>query len=151
MLVTMSMTLRMANLPGLCHFPKLTDHELYHTNTIYVKILYIFLVWFFIKQVCSGDQSKKDAMLHSHYLSSRYSMRHCSSKFCLLLIGICYWSFLINFLVITIVNPSLLNPGPIQNISVAYQNVQGLIPFSQLDNEHPTLDTTKIFELNSYM
>ena len=54
-------------------------------------------------------------------------------------------------MVVAIVNPSLLNPGPIQNISVAYQNVQGLIPFSQLDNEYPTLDSTKIFELNSYI
>ena len=62
-------------------------------------------------------------------------MRHRPSKFCRLLVGICFWSLLINFLVIAIVNPSMLNPGPIQNISVAYQNVQGLITFSQLENE----------------
>ena len=54
----------------------------------------------------------------------------------------------LNFLLITIVNPSMLNPGP-QNVSVYYQNVQGLIPFSQLGSVHPSLDRTKIFEINS--
>ena len=32
-----------------------------------------------------------------------------------------------------------------------YQNVQGLIPFSQLDKNQPSLDRTKIFELNAYI
>jgi hypothetical protein len=38
---------------------------------------------------------------------------------------------LLNFLMIAIVNTSLLNPGP-ENLKVYYQNVQGLIPFSGL-------------------
>ena len=151
MFVTMSMTLSMANIPRVCHYPRLSDCELCYTHIMYVKILYIFHIWFLIKRVCSGDQSHKEAILYSLYLSSRYSVRQCSSKFCRVLNGICYWSFLINFLALTIVNPSLLNPGPTQNFSVVYQNVQGLIPFSQLDNQYPSLDSTKIFELNSYL
>lgn len=59
-------------------------------------------------------------------------------------------TLLLNFLLIGIVNPSLLNPGP-QNLPVFYQNAQGLIPFSQLANPHPTLDRTKIFELNAHI
>ena len=52
------------------------------------------------------------------------------------------------FLLIAMVNPSMKNPGP-GNLSIFYQNVQGLIPFSSLGKEHPVLDRTKIFELNT--
>ena len=38
-----------------------------------------------------------------------------------------------------------------KDISVFYQNVQGLIPFSHLGKEHPTLNDTKILELNHYV
>ena len=58
--------------------------------------------------------------------------------------------FLLNFLLIGIYNPSILNPGP-NSLSVSFQNVQGLIPFSQLGKSHPKLDQTKIFELNAYL
>ena len=51
---------------------------------------------------------------------------------------------------IAIVNTSLLNPGT-QNLKVYYQNVQGLIPFSNLSFVHPVLDRTKIGELNCYI
>ena len=57
---------------------------------------------------------------------------------------------ILNFLLIGICNPSMLNPGP-QSIKVSYQNVRGLIPYSQLDNSHPNLDRVKLFELNAYM
>ena len=56
----------------------------------------------------------------------------------------------INFLMIAIINPSMLNPGP-KNLSIYYQNVQGLIPFSYLSNPHPNLDRTKILELNTHI
>ena len=42
---------------------------------------------------------------------------------------------------------SLVNPGPANRISVVYQNVQGLIPFSNLTDNCPNLDVTKITEL----
>ena len=57
---------------------------------------------------------------------------------------------LLNFLMVAICNPSLLNPGP-KYLSIHYQNVQGLIPFSQLSKNHPQLDHTKIFELNAHI
>ena len=65
MLLTMSMILRMTNLPRHCHFPEITDHEFFQVHVLNVKILYVFLIWFLIKQVCMGSQTKKDAMLHS--------------------------------------------------------------------------------------
>ena len=44
-------------------------------------------------------------------------------------------------------NMPLVNPGPANRISVVYQNVQGLIPFSNLTDNCPNLDVTKITEL----
>ncbi len=57
---------------------------------------------------------------------------------------------LLNFLMIAIVNPSMLNPGP-DHLKVCYQNVRGLIPFSNLKQSQPNLDQTKIYELNTYL
>ncbi len=65
-----------------------------------------------------------------------------------------YWLFLLNFLLIVISNASLLNPGPAvmsSKFSVFFQNVQGLIPIGQLAEENPTLNTTKIHELNLHI
>ena len=56
----------------------------------------------------------------------------------------------LNFLLIAICNPSMLNPGP-GSLNVCYQNIQGLIPFSQLGEAHPTLNVTKILELNAFI
>ena len=57
---------------------------------------------------------------------------------------------LLNFLLIGIVNPSLLNPGP-NSLKICYQNVQGLIPINDLTLKQPSLNVTKIYELNSYI
>ena len=52
------------------------------------------------------------------------------------------------------------NPGPSNNtkntllsdkLTICYQNIQGLIPFTQLSNNHPDLDQTKISELHAYI
>ena len=49
--------------------------------------------------------------------------------------------------------PSIKNPGPHnkKDLSVYYQNIQGLIPFSYLGNDHSILNDTKILELNHYV
>ena len=45
------------------------------------------------------------------------------------------------------------NPGPNtkKELSVYYQNVQGLIPFGYLGNEHPIFNDVKILELHHYV
>jgi endonuclease/exonuclease/phosphatase family metal-dependent hydrolase len=43
----------------------------------------------------------------------------------------------------------MLNPGP-NSMSFLYQNVRGLIPFSHLRFEHPTLDCNKVLELQAF-
>ena len=68
---------------------------------------------------------------------------------------------------IACINCSLYNLGPptrIANIigtsstniisdklSIYYQNVQGLIPFTELNKSHPNLDSTKLCELHTYI
>ena len=69
------------------------------------------------------------------------------------------WLSLFQFIFLFICNPSICNPGPDTSVqfktssglSVFYQNVQGLIPFSNLAEDHPQLDYNKIFELNAYI
>ncbi len=67
--------------------------------------------------------------------------------------GCLMWIFSLNSILIVIINPSILNPGPKlpSSISVTSFNVHGLIPFSQLNEEHPSLDVTKLHELNFYL
>ena len=59
------------------------------------------------------------------------------------------WSTLLNILLVIICNPSLLNPGPNNNLKVMYQNVRGLVPFSGLGKTNMPLDTDKILEFQS--
>ena len=49
------------------------------------------------------------------------------------------WQTSINKALIIMSNTSLLNPGPANTLSVVYQNVQGLIPFSNLADNCPNL------------
>ena len=66
---------------------------------------------------------------------------------------------------IAIINCSLNNPGPdtangdnsnsnyvvSDRLSIYYQNVQGLIPFTELSKTHPNSDNAKICELHGYV
>ena len=57
---------------------------------------------------------------------------------------------IINFLLIGIVNPGMLNTGP-GSLKICYQNVQGLILIKDLTLKQPSLNITKICELNAYI
>ena len=59
------------------------------------------------------------------------------------------WLAIANLILLTNCNSSMKNPGPAKNLSVLYQNVQGLIPVSELGEEHPTLNENKLFELQA--
>ena len=69
------------------------------------------------------------------------------------------WLSFFQYIFIFICNPSISNPGPdsshqyksFSSLSVFYQNIQGLIPFSNLGEDHPQLDNNKIFELHAYI
>ena len=107
-----------------------------HIKTGYICLLSAI----FLKSVCL-----------SHDRSKIYNLcKLGSSRFCKILTYILLFILLFNFLLIGIVNPSLLNPGP-NSLNVCYQNVQGLIPFSNLGKNQPCLDQTKIYKLNAYI
>ena len=70
------------------------------------------------------------------------------------------WMFGMNLLLVVIANPGITNPGPAplsvnggngSKLSIYFQNVQGLIPFGELDNAHPMLDTSKCLEISTYV
>ena len=70
------------------------------------------------------------------------------------------WLFMLNGILIVLINPGIVNPGPpplgasVGNgniLNVYFQNVQGLIPFGELNNSHPMIDTTKVLEVSTYL
>ena len=117
-----------------------------------VKQFYLILIAFIIRSSFYNPKTRHH-MLYSMFISgTNYKNRNC--RLVRLFQGIFIWLSLLNFLLIAIVNPSLLNPGPAgpgQSVSVFYLNVQGLIPFGELKEDHPTLHTTKVHELNLYL
>ena len=68
------------------------------------------------------------------------------------------WLFGMNLIMLIIINPTIVNPGPsnpvsrsLSNLNIYYQNVHGLIPFGELANEHPMLDIAKCHEISTYL
>ena len=80
---------------------------------------------------------------------------HLASKLYVFLTNILMWIAVMNLILVVIANPSITNPGPpkatiVNDIKIAYQNVQGLIPLNALNDPNPALNTTKIIEHQSY-
>ena len=103
-------------------------------STCYIKIAYFCLASYVVVK-------------HQNKLCWFFKSRRRSERALKFLIASLLF---LNFLLIGICNPSILNPGP-NSLSVSFQNVQGLMPFSQLGKSQPKLDQTKIFELNAYL
>ena len=65
------------------------------------------------------------------------------------------WVHTVNFYLIIKIYPPIKNPGPNSNfkneLTVYYQNVQGLIPFGQLRKEHPVFNDAKLIELRHFV
>ena len=118
------------------------------TCNIHIKLAFFVLIYFVIKQFYFLNW-RKSAIYHkitpANFIFGRKTTRLRQGIASLLL-----FIMLLNFLMIAIINTSLLNPGP-ENLKVYYQNVQGLIPFSNLSDQHPHLDRTKILELNLHI
>ena len=66
----------------------------------------------------------------------------------------------LTYRLIAISNSCIINPGPCpsvndatnsESLNIFYQNVQALIPFTDLNKPHPNLDQTKLLELQSYV
>ena len=68
----------------------------------------------------------------------------CKGDFASILIGL-------NLILIVIVNPSIINPGPTKPISVYYQNVRGFVPFSELNKQCMDLNCDKLYSFQSHI
>ena len=110
-----------------------------HISVAHIKVAYFYLMFYAIPRAFFRS---------SHSFSICYS-RNCS-RATRVITNLILSILVLNFLLIGIVNPSLLNPGP-NELKVYYQNVQGLLPFKELDQVQPKLIETKIFEINSYV
>ena len=151
MSVTMAMLVDLNTMTFVIQIPRLTKFEQLHIFSSNVKLFAVLLSWFLIKRTIVGAAGGLDLLGICRYYHNYMSKKHYLFKKFLKSCEYVYiWIYALNFLLITIINPSLLNPGP-SNLSVVFQNLQGLIPFSQLGCTHPTLDSTKIFEINSYL
>ena len=106
---------------------------------IHVKIMYFCRLSYVFKKFVSGLHRKYCMIYRLQYLTPAniFFGNSTSRARQLISVSIIYVMSL-NFILIGIVNPSMLNPGP-QNLTVYYQNIQGLIPFSHLSNDHPPL------------
>ena len=85
-----------------------------------------------------------------HATRKYHTLKLGSSKLARILSQLLLFLLIINFLLIGIVNPGMLNPGP-SSLKICYQNVQGLIPIKYLALKQPSLNITKIYELNAYI
>ena len=154
MSVTMAMTLDVGGFPVLGSSPLLSNTEFIHTHLTNVKLLFVILISFLIKRICQRgclDIYLSYMLQRECPVNKRVSASLQLSRVSRMLAGFCCWIFCLNFIMITLINPSLLNPGPGCSPRVVFHNVQGLIPFSQLGSKNPTLDTTKVLELNTYL
>ena len=122
----------------------------------HIKAWYIILIGFIIKKLLSKSRRDKSYcnVLHLLDLTNIIDTLLCANNYRLkynkitrLIMNLFYWAMSLNFILITIINPGLLNPGPKNNLSVLYHNVQGLIPFGELSDKNPSLNNTKLLEL----
>ena len=112
-----------------------------------------FLVYFFIhifKQFCLKNYGNFDGF-YTFLVDKVAKNFHVQGRAGKCLSVIIIWLYMLNLALVTIVNPSILNPGPNGNLSICYQNVQGLIPFGQLKETNPMLDVNKVLELKAYV
>ena len=140
----------------LTRFRQISDIQLITTHLIHVKLLSAILITFLVSRdliifkhfgcfIGLMDRLlNKSPSITSKSVTLTKKMLSFISQFIL-------WTFVINSTLIIVVNPGLLNPGPCKTVKVVSFNCQGLIPFSELDDDHPKLNVTKIHEINQYL
>ena len=141
---------------NLTRFHSISDMEMINFHLSHVKLLSTVLLCFLIT---------RDLIIYKYFgtfiglidrlLNSQlkfYKKGVSRTKKILSFMSSCIlWIFVINSMLIIVVNPSLLNPGPLKELKVTSFNCQGLIPFSELNEDHPTLNVTKMHEINQYL
>ena len=141
----------------LTRFHGLTDVEMIHSHLTHVNLLSSMLIGFLITldlityfYFCCCFGLIKNLFSVPKLEFTKGFIHNLLPRFRFILSQCIIWTFVLNSSLIVLVNPSLLNSGPLQYLKVATINCQGLIPFKKLSSDHLTLDITKMAELNSY-
>ena len=101
---------------------------------------------------CVKLSSPKFSILKSNLLQCILTLCFKTLKlFTKAIINMVLWLTLINLFLVIIANPSLLNPGPLNSLSIMYHNVQGFIPVKAINDTNPQLNFTKLFEFQSHI
>ena len=132
-------------------FHRLSETEHIYSYVTHSKLLSVVLLYFVFKRdllsyrffgIYFGVISK---LLFQEFRVRRPAkggtFRFIANNTAVICTGCLMWIVSVNSALIVIINPSLLNPGPepLSSIRVTSFNVHGLIPFSQLNEVHPSL------------
>ena len=88
------------------------------------------------------------------FYSKLMSFVKCCLRWLLIYNIIVLFTFLLNFLMVTICNPSIINPGPTARnrpLTVFYNNIQGFINPRDLPSKTPPLNMKKTYELSGHI
>ncbi len=62
-----------------------------------------------------------------------------------------YYITIINLMLIVLTTPSIVNPGPLSKLKVAYCNAHGFIMMSTMRGNQPIFQTNKLLDFQSYI
>ena len=129
----------------------------YSMISFYVRL---FLVYFLMHMLNMFYMKNYWSFTGSYSFFRNVLFKNCilKGKIGLLVSECILWLFGMNLVMLVLINPTIVNPGPtspvtrsLSNLNVYFQNVHGLIPFGELANEHPMLDNTKCHEISNYL
>ena len=145
--------------PFLFHPFQLGNKFYYNTQAlVHVKHLFCIIMAIFYRSMISNKNVKRHLLYRLHLSKHAHKMNNIG-RLNKLLQSLILWLCILNFLLVTIVNPSLLNPGPNrtnQNVQtrplkILYNNVQGFVNPRDLKCDSPPLNMKKVYEFQSYI
>ena len=160
LIMSMSVSLTVNTKPvNISPYPSSRKNEACNLIVLtYVKQFFVMIISIIIKASLVSKRVKKYVLYRLYLRVRHYNLPHIGrfNKFCQSLI---YWLCLLNFLLITVVNPNLLNPGPVRTnhsvqtrpLKIFYCNAQGLINPRDLGSDSPPLNMTKLYELQKFI
>ena len=131
----------------------------YNLAMIHIKFSFCIIVGGIYRTILSSRHVKKYFLYRLHLISLKYASSSHIGRVNKLCYSLIFWLYILNFLLITIVNPSLLNPGPerahqsIQTrpLRILYNNVQGFINPKDLKSDSPPLNMKKLYEFQGFV
>ena len=158
MCISISMPKRSLLIPSLSHSYQFKN-EFHNLVMALVHVKYLFCIFMVVIYRTSLSSKKVSRYVIYRLYLKHTKLSHRISKMNKLCQSVIFWLSILNFLLITIINPGLLNPGPpranqsvqTRPLKILYNNVQGFVNPRDLKSESPPLNATKIYEFQSYI